>query len=302
MSEDRARRDEKFGLVLLFLVPAFFSCNQIVARAANEIMPPFGMAFWRWSTTLILLLPFVWRTLWRERQAVRAEWKQSLALGALGMALCGAPVYIAGHTTTATNIGLIYAASPILIVLLGSVFYGETLGPRRALGIAASLFGVLWIVLRGDFGALVRLDFVVGDLWLVLAMTSWAFYSVWLKHWPSELDVTTRLATIAAGGALVLAPFTLIEGAMGHPVPATWTSAGIVLLLAVVPGVGAFLSFSKATEILGVQRMVVSNYLPPIYNAVLATLLLGEALRDFHLVGAALILLGVWLATARAKG
>lgn len=302
MSDPRAARDEKFGLLLLFLVPAFFSCNQIVARAAHEVMPPFGMAFWRWALTVLFLLPFAWRALLRERAAILAEWKQSLALGALGMALCGAPVYIAGQTTTATNIGLIYAASPILIVLLGRLFYGEALGPRRALGIAASLSGVLWIVLRGDFGALARLDFVVGDLWLVVAMTSWAFYSVWLKHWPSRLDVTARLVVIAAGGALVLAPFYAVESLIGMAVPANWTSLGIVVLLAIVPGIGAFLSFSKATEILGVQRMVVSNYLPPIYNAVLATLLLDEALRGFHLVGAALILAGVWLATARAKG
>jgi len=299
LTDDRARRDEKFGLLLLFLVPAFFSCNQITARAAADIMPPFGMAFWRWTLTALLLLPLAWKTLWRERAAVRAEWKQSLALGALGMALCGAPVYIAGHTTTATNIGLIYAASPIVIVLLARLLYAERLDARRAFGIAASLAGVLWIVLRGDPGALVRLDFVQGDLWLVVAMTSWAFYSIWIKHWPSQLDVTARLVTIALGGVAVLAPFYAWESLGGRPVPATWTSLGIVLLLAVVPGIGAFWSFAKATEILGVQRMVVSNYLPPIYNAVLAWVILGEALRDFHVLGAALILLGIWLATGR---
>lgn len=299
MSDTRARRDENLGLFLLFLVPAFFCCNQIMARAAHEIMPPFGMAFGRWLFTVLFLLPFVWRTLWRERAAVRAEWKQSLVLGALGMAICGAPVYIAGHTTTATNIGLIYAASPILIILLGRLFYGEALGPRRALGIAASLAGVLWIIVRGDFSVLLRLDFVVGDLWLLVAMTSWAFYSVWLKHWPSRLDVTARLVVIATGGLVALLPFTLAEGVMGNPVPATWTSFGIVVVLAIVPGIGAFLGFSKATEILGVQRMVVSNYLPPVYNAVLAWLILDEALKSFHFVGAALVLFGIWLATGR---
>ena len=302
MTDDRARRDEKFGLLLLFLVPAFFSCNQITARAAADVMPPVGLAFWRWTLTVLLLLPLAWPTLRREWPAVRAEWKSSLALGTLGMAICGAPVYLAAHTTTATNIGLIYAASPIVIVLLARLLYAERLDLRRAGGIAASLAGVLWIVLRGDFAALLRLDFVQGDLLLVLAMTSWAFYSVWLKHWPSRLDVTARLVVIATGGVVVLLPFYLLESAFVMPVPATWTSLGIVLLLAIVPGIGAFWSFAKATEILGVQRMVVSNYLPPIYNAVLAWAILGEALRSFHFVGAALILFGIWLATGRRAG
>src|SRR3546814_1588308 len=87
----------------------------LVARATHDLFPPVALAFWRWTATLALLLPFTAAALWRHRYDVLREWRDILVLGALGMGVCGAFVYIAADTTSATNIGLIYAASPILI-------------------------------------------------------------------------------------------------------------------------------------------------------------------------------------------
>ena len=72
------------------------------------------------------------------RDALR-EWKDLLVLGALGMGVCGAFVYIGADTTSATNIGIIYAASPILIVLLARIFYGELLDLLQGAGVLLSL-------------------------------------------------------------------------------------------------------------------------------------------------------------------
>ena len=44
------------------------------------------------------------------------EWKRYLVLGALGMWICGAWVYIGGCTTAAINISLICSIAPVLIV------------------------------------------------------------------------------------------------------------------------------------------------------------------------------------------
>src|SRR3546814_17212068 len=106
----------------------------LVARATHDLFPPVALAFWRWTATLALLLPFTAAALWRHRYDVLREWRDILVLGALGMGVCGAFVYIAADTTSATNIGLIYAASPILIVALARVFYGERVTLRQRSG------------------------------------------------------------------------------------------------------------------------------------------------------------------------
>jgi len=297
VSEDQSvEAERRFAYLLLFLVPAMFTCNQVMARVAPGLVPPVALAFWRWVTTALLLLPFVGPVLWRERATVRAEAPRLFVLGVLGMALCGAPVYVAGHTTSVMNIGLIYAAAPIGIVALDRFAYGGVITARQVAGIGLSLLGVVYIVLRGDVTALAGFRFVVGDLWMVLATVAWALYSVWLKHWPTALAPAARLAVMAASGALALLPILLIESTT-QPIALNATTIGVVLLVALVPGLGAFWGFSKTTAILGPARTALINYLPPVYNAFAAWLVIGERVEVFHLVGGALILPGVWLAT-----
>jgi drug/metabolite transporter (DMT)-like permease len=137
--------------------------------------------------------------LWRQRAEVRREWADLLVLGALGMWICGAFVYIGGRTTTATNIGLIYAGVPVLIMLMAAVVFRERLSGAQLLGAAIALAGVLTIVLKGDPATLVRLDFVVGDLWVATAAFCWAVYSIGPAA-SVGADPLTRLAAITPPG------------------------------------------------------------------------------------------------------
>ena len=127
-------RERQIALALLFIVPVFFTTNQLVARAVHETIPPVGLAFWRWTLAFVILLPFTARPLWRHRADIRREWRDLLALGILGMCFCGAFVYIGAQTTTAINIGLIYGASPVAIVALAAIVYGEQLTPAKIIG------------------------------------------------------------------------------------------------------------------------------------------------------------------------
>ena len=285
------------AMLLLFIAPALFATNMLVARATHDIVPPVALAFWRWTVTFLLLLPFAGAALWRERRIVLNEWRDLLVLGALGMGVCGAFVYIGADTTSATNIGLIYAASPILIVLCGSLGYHEHLTRRQWLGVAVSFLGMLAIVCRGDLSVLIGLQFVVGDLWILAAMIGWAFYSVFLRYRPSKLSLMVRFTAIVGGGVLVLLPFTLAEAAWGDVMTLDRETVGAVLLLAVVASFGAYQVYGWLQQVLGAGPTSLLMYLIPLYNGVLAFILLDERLELYHLIGAALVLPGIYLAT-----
>ena len=289
----------RVAIALFLALPLFFACNMLVARWNAGDIPSVGLAFWRWTVTLAILLPFVAERLWRGRDEIRAQWRTFLWLGFLGMGVCGAPVYEAGISTTARNIALIYAASPVLIVLIGWLRHGEPVAARQAMGIAACLAGMLWIVLRGDPGNVLRLEFVPGDLMIVVSMVAWSVYSVMLRHSATRFDPTARLAAICAGGVLATLPFYVAEFTLYAPVPLEWGTAGVVLFLALVPGVGSYLSYSLIVAALGPATASLILYLTPLYGAGLGWLLLGERLADFHLVGLALLLPGLWLGTRR---
>ena len=213
-----AERRRRWALILLFIAPALFASNMLMARATHDLIAPIGLAFWRWTVALTILLPFTAGALISYRQAIAREWRDLLILGALGMGVCGAFVYIAAGSTTATNIGLIYAASPILIVVLGRMFFHEALRPLQGLGVGLSLLGVLAVICKGDPKVLLTLDFSAGDLWVVAAMVGWALYSVLLNYRSSALPALARFAALTAGGVLILLPFTLWEASqVGKP-------------------------------------------------------------------------------------
>ena len=301
--------ERRHALVMLFIVPALFGTNMLVARAVAGDIPPVAFAFWRWALVFALLAPWAGRPLWRQRHAVLREWRDLLPLGIFGMGICGAFVYIGAETTTATNIGLIYGASPILIVVLTAIGGHERLTGAQTAGIAASLVGVLVLIFRGDPAALLAVRLVPGDLWIACASAAWAGYAVILRYRPSALDPTTRFAAIILYGVAVLLPFTIAEALTGS-LPTLGLSGagamtlGAIALVAIVPGIGAYQGYARIQRALGAGTTSLVLYLTPLYTALLAWLLLGESLRPYHLVGAALILPGIWLTTrrqARAK-
>ena len=297
-SESRYR----LALFVIWLTPAFWAVNYIIARRAPGVVEPHMLALGRWALAGALLALMARAELWRERRAILAVWHQYLVLGALGMLVCGAWVYVGAKTTDAMNISLIYAASPILISMGALAWLGERFAPRQMLGVGVALVGVMHVVVKGQWAALGDVKFVAGDGWILAAMVSWAFYALLQKKWPSALSATARLASICAGGSVVLLPFALWEAL--QPSTPVWTAQATFLTVAaaLVPGLCAYLIYGWSQKILGASRVAVTLYLGPLYAALVAWGVLNEPLGWHHLVGALLILPGVFLVTRSEKG
>ncbi|MGO1117721.1 DMT family transporter [Rhodovibrionaceae bacterium A322] len=292
---------ERIATVLLLIAPAMFATNMLTAKATADFIPPVALAFWRWFATFCLLLPLVGGSLWRQRRQVWAEALDLLVLGGLGMGVCGAFVYIGADSTSATNIGLIYAAAPVLILLISSQFYGEALSLRQFLGVIVSLIGVVALVVKGDLDVLLSLSLTEGDIWIVVATLSWAIYSILLRYRPTALDPMTRFAAICLGGLVTLLPFTVLEGLSGDLPALDQRTLLAILLLSIVASFGAYQVYGMIQRVLGAGRTGLLLYLAPVYNSVLAWLILGESFYRYHLIGAILVLGGLLLASARGR-
>ncbi len=289
------------ALALFLATPAMFATNLLVARGLEGAVPPVALAFGRWTLTFLMLAPIAWVPLWRQRAQALAEWPVLLLLGLLGMGFCGAPIYQAGITTTATNMGLIYAASPILIVAFGRVFWRDPAGPLQGVGIALCLAGVVLVIAKGDPAVLLTLRVSTGDLWVALATVSWAVYSLLIRHHPGKLDLRARFAAITLGGVAVNLPAVIAESVWAGLPAIDLRVFGIMAIVALVPGLGAFLAYNRLVVLIGPASTGLIMYLVPLYNAFLAFLLLGERPQLYHLAGAALILPGIWAATRPVK-
>jgi drug/metabolite transporter (DMT)-like permease len=283
--------------LLLWITPALWSSNYIIARASDGVIAPHALALGRWTLALALLLPLSGGALIAGFAQWRHEWKQMLLLGALGMWVCGAFVYQGAHSTSATNIGLIYAATPVAIALAGTKLLHERVSRWQHAGMALALCGVVFVVAKGDVGNLRQVRFSAGDVWILAAAVSWVAYTVLLQRWPSALGPTPRLTAISFGGVLVLLPFTVLE-AMFNPGPALGAKAlGLIVLAALLPGFLSYQAYGYMLRELGAARSSLVMYLSPVYAAFAAWALLGEVPKAYHAVGAALILPAIYLAT-----
>jgi len=292
---------KQWAIVLIFITPAFWSVNYLVGRSAVETVAPHALAFGRWLIAFLLLAAISWREIAAHPIAIRREYRQFLALGALGMWICGAFVYVGARTTVATNIALIYSTSPVMIALVSRFALKERMGAVQWSGVALAFAGVLHIVVKGRWSGLSQVEFTAGDAWILVAMLSWTAYSLLLRAWPSPFGPAARLTLIMAGGLVVLAPFTVVEALLFMPTQISWTSFGYVSAVALFPGLGAYLAYSYMQRELGAARVGVVLYLGPVYAAITAWLVLGEPIRNFHWMGALLILPGIYLSTRPAR-
>ncbi len=295
---DRAQRAApRWAHVLLWVVPALWATNYLIARAATGVIAPNALALGRWSLAALLLLPLTARGLWRKRAALRREALQLLVLGALGMWICGAWLYLGGHHTSATNMALIYAGAPIGIAIASARLLRERMRARQWAGGVLALAGLLVVIAQGDVARLAAVRFGSGDVWVVAATLSWIAYSVLLAHWPSSLGPAERLVAMSVAGVAVLLPFTLAEAWLVPMPPPGWRAAGLVAAAAVLPGVLSYVAYLVLQRELGAARTALMLYLTPLYAALLAWALLGETLHWHHVVGAALILPSIALAS-----
>ena len=116
--------------LLLFIQPIFMASNLIVARGGVEYVPPISLAFWRWTAVFLILLPFTYSSLKKNFKFVKQEYKRIFFIGSMGCGVCGAFPFLAGQTTTVTNMGIIYSSSPIFIIIISSLFFKEKMNVK----------------------------------------------------------------------------------------------------------------------------------------------------------------------------
>lgn len=279
------------GIALAAVATVVWSGSFVAARALHDSVPPVQQAFWRWVVALVAVAPFAAREAWRQRALVRRHLGHLLLAALLGVTVYNTLVNQAAVATSAGNMGMIMAASPVLMAVYERLG-GVRLGARRVAGMLIACAGVLLLVGKG------AADFASGDLWMIAAATCFASYSALLRRKPAQLTGLTFLfGTFALGTAMLLPAYVLSVGAEGTftPTPAT---VGPLLYVGVASSAVAFFAWNKAISLIGAARAGTVYYLQPVCVAALSYVLLGERTTWTQLLCMALILGGVVLGAA----
>jgi drug/metabolite transporter (DMT)-like permease len=288
--------------VLLTLPPLLWAGNAVVGRLIVGSVPPLTMNFLRWVLAALLLLPLGWRVL-RTPGALRGRWPYLLLTGTLGVGMYNALQYLALVSSTPINVTLIASSMPVWMLAVGALFYREHPTPRQLLGALLSLAGVLFVIARGDAHALLSVRFVRGDLYVIVAIIAWAFYS-WLLarppgamrgdkrpnwHWAEALLLQVLFGLLGAGAA---AGLEQVAGTYAIRWDSAWTLAALAYV-AVGPAVLAYRCWGLGVATAGPALAAFFSNLTPLFAALMSAAVLGEPPRWYHGAAFALIVAGI---------
>ena len=288
----------KIAYIFLILATLFWSGNFIVGKAASLFeIPPFTLNFYRWLFAWLILAPFTLKEILKKKQYILSNIKLILILGITSITVFNSIVYFSLNFTQVISGVLMISTIPVMIIFFCWVFRIEKTNFYQILGVIFSLLGVVVIVTKADLGKLLNLNFNKGDLWMVVAMFSWAMYSALLRKKKFELSQISFLQTIISAGLILLLPAYLIEMALGYRLnihlPFILTLSYVVLF----PGLASFFFWIKGISIIGSNRAGIFLHLMPIFSTVMAILIFKEKFMTFHLIGALLIITGIILSS-----
>ena len=288
--------------VALVLSSAVWASNAIVGRSVRESLSPATVGFWQWSIALLVLLPFVWSDLVRHREVIRRTWRKLMVLGLIGTATYAAFSMWSLRYTTATNYSLFNSTIPIWVMLLMWFRHGVRPSALQFVGFFVSLAGVVVIIAHGDIHELLALRLNPGDLLALGAMMVWGLYTVLLAERPPELSALAYIVVSGLFGVLAVAPMYAFDVARGLAhLRVDAMIVGVIVFLALVRTIAATITYNFGIDGVGPARAASFIHLVPVFGAAMAYLILGERIGLYHLVGFALVLAGIYIATVKRR-
>jgi drug/metabolite transporter (DMT)-like permease len=284
--------------LLLSITALCWAGNAIVGRLAAGHIPPVTLSFLRWTFAFLIILPFAWKHLKRDWGAIRRHLGIMIVLSITGIGAFNTLQYWALEHTQALNTLLLQSAGPLFVAVWSLILLGVRLTLAQAGGIVVSLTGVLVILLHGDLSALTAIQFNKGDIIFTVALAIFGLYSVLSLKRP-EIHGLSFVGFTVGCGAACLIPLWIWE-LVSRPVMQLDTANLLSLFyVAVFPSTLAYLCFNRGVQLIGANRAAPFFHVVPVFGSIMAIVFLGERPQLFHIIGFALVLTGVFVASRK---
>ena len=287
--------------LLLTFTSLFWSLNWVIGRAVVGQVPPVALAYGRWVLAVLFMLPFAiaqirrsWRVIWTHRAMI-------VMLGTVGTGFHNLITYVGLNYTTATNGVLLNSSIPVMIIVLGAMFFGQRIVARQVAGVLISLGGIFTILSKGHPETLATFRFNIGDLIVLASMLLWALYTLALKWRPEGIPPIAFLCVCGIVGVAAMTPVYAWELSTGASIKWSPQVVGAFCYLGLFPSFIGYIFWNKGVAQVGPSVAGLFVHLMPVFGSLLAWLFLDERLYWFHFAGMALILAGIYLSTRSSR-
>lgn len=281
--------------LLLTLTAIFWSGNSVAGRLAVGQVSPLLLVFLRWMLVLAVMWPLYGRQVRERWPEIRPQLLRIVLMAMLGLTGFNALYYVAAHTTTAVNIGILQGSVPVIVLVAAFLSHGTRATLVQIAGVLVTALGVIVVATQGAPLEILHIDLNRGDLIILIACALYALYTVALRDRPrmSGAAFFTLLALISA---VTSVPLVLAEAYVSGLSLPTWQGWLVILYVAIFPSCLAQILFLRGVDLMGPGRAGVFVNLVPVFSAILAVALISEPFAPFHAIALALVIGGIWLA------
>ena len=288
--------------IMLTCATLFWAGNFIVGKYAflTEI-PPLSLVFYRWLLVWIILLPFTYKDIIKHKDTILNNLPLLFFLGLTSVGLFNSFTYLSLIYTQVINSSLFNTAIPAIIILLCFLFKVEKTNKFQLSGLFISVCGILAIITKLNLDILLSLNFNKGDLIMIGGALTWGIYSTLLKRKKFTLPLLTLVHIVCTFGLVSVFPQFLYELWNGQVIKFDINLFYILIFLALFPSIGSYYCWAGAVSIIGANRAGIFLSLIPLFSTIMAIALYNEKFQFFHLIGAILILVGLYLSNKENK-
>ena len=289
--ENKKRISDYLVYITSFVIIVIWGCTFVQTKLLiNSGLRPDEIFLFRFILAYLLILPLSGRKLFMNN--LKDE-SLALLLGLTGGSLYFLTENYAIAYGYCSNVALIVCLTPIVTNFIVGAFYpSERMARAGLLGLLISFLGMALVVFNGNF--ILKLS-PVGDLFAIVACLCWAFYSLIIKRLQSSYSNMLITRKVFGYGLLTIIPWLLARG-VNYDILLTGGAVvwGNILFLGCVASMLCFMGWNWCMKRIGTVRATNFLYLNPVVAVITSAIFLGEKITGLAMIGAALILCGLF--------
>ena len=282
--------------IFLCFASLFWSGNFVIGRFSSleNIVSPLSLAFYRWVIAFLILTPFCLHKAVKELPLLKKQPGMIFLIILTGPTLFNTLVYLGLTATTVINSLLIISTTPMLIILFNKLLYKAQTNIFQMLGIFISLIGVCYVIAKGSFQNIFDSEFYFGDLFILLAVTSWALYSIFLKKNETGISGFSFLYLSFVFTVILLFPVYLYDiFIQDNFINIDQKTLLVIGYTGIFPSIISYMCWNTGVALIGPNKSGPFLHLMPIFGGILAFLVFRETLEIYHYAGILSVIIGI---------
>ncbi|APX99133.1 DMT family transporter [Lacinutrix venerupis] len=289
-----------WALIAAFIVQLLYGLNFTFAKdvMSGGFMKPFGFILVRVAGATLLF--WIFSFLGPKEKIDKKDYLIIFYAAIFGVALNMLTFFKGLEFTTPIHASVIMITTPIIVLVLSSIFLKERITNYKVLGVILGFAGALVLSLYGKSN-LEGDNVLLGNLFVLINAVSYSIYIIIIKKLTNKYHPFTFIRWLFLFGLILVIPFgykELISAQLSTFTPYIFFSIGFVVIGATF---GTYLLNPLALKYLRASTVTTFIYLQPVIAGIFAIIMGSDSVTSVKLIASALIFSGVYLVTKKPK-